>query len=98
MNEMTPHEEWVARTMLVRGWEPWEVADALGHPRPRAQRAPHCRLNEYDGEVIVRMWTEGYTITAIALEVGASPKAVSMWAARHRDECPARHVNKRKGA
>ena len=94
MAEMTPHERWVARTMLLRGWREYEVADVLGLSVRRVSRVMYRRITSDDAETIARMWAEGRTIPDIAREMGVSPRSVSMWASRHRDQCPARYANR----
>ena len=44
---------------------------------------------------IERMWSEGVMVREIALEVGASERAVYCHAYRHRDRCPARPLGRR---
>lgn len=44
---------------------------------------------------IERMWSEGVMVREIALEVGASERAVYSHAYRHRDRCPARPLGRR---
>ena len=44
---------------------------------------------------IERLWSEGVSARAIALEVGASERAVYCYAYRHRDKCPKRPEGRR---
>ena len=44
---------------------------------------------------IERMWSEGVMVREIALEVGASERAVYCYAYRHRDKCPKRPEGRR---
>ena len=44
---------------------------------------------------VERLWSEGVIVREIALEVGASEKAVYRYAFRHRDKCPKRRQGRR---
>ena len=83
---MTPHEEWVARTMLARGFEQFEVEDALGLARygpvrPRKNR-PSGRANPVRAEEVERMAVlraQGMTYRQIGTAMGRNRSTVGYW-------------------
>lgn len=90
MAAMTDHEKWVAALMLRRGYEPFEVSDALGHAMPARRRSPDGLITEDRAATISRMWRDGMPLADIARETGVSTRAVQSFAGRHRDMCPRR--------
>lgn len=99
MTEMTPHEEWVARTMLARGFEPFEVEDALGlaryepaHPPapPKVRRRPTGSANPVTHDEVRRMAemrARGMTYRQIGTAVGRDRSTVGYWMKKMEEEC-----------
>jgi len=94
MAEMTPHERWVARTMLMRGFEPSEVEDALGIARYGPVRGrknrPSGKANPITPEEVERMAAlraRGMTYRQIGTAVGRDRSTVGYWMKKMEEEC-----------
>ena len=104
MAEMTPHEEWVARTMLARGFEPFEVEDALGLAcygpvRPHKNR-PSGSANPVTPAEVERMAVlraRGMTYRQIGTAVGRDRSTVGYWIKKMEEECADTQTTKTLG-
>lgn len=89
---MTPHEKWVARTMLARGWEPFAVEEILGIER-KHKRRPSGNANRVTPDEVKRMLemrAQGMSFTRIGVMLGRDHSCVSYWcrkAEREEREC-----------
>ena len=95
---MTPHEEWVARKMVGRGWSEAEVMGALGipfTPPPRAKRPDPVVTPEVAGK-IRRLWSYGLGVIAIARALRVGERTVCWYAKTHPDECERRRPGRRR--
>ena len=78
---MTPHEKWVARTMLARGWELFAVEEVLGM-EPKHKRRPSGRANRVTPDEVkrmVEMRAQGMSYTRIGVMMGRDHSCVSYW-------------------